>query len=655
MVIAVATPDQVTEQREAEMDAKRESAKSSYQSSPVVDSLAAHVRSQWEVAKMNRQELNHRLIECQRRRKGEYEPSKLEAIRQQGGSEIYMQITAAKCRAAKAWLADLFQPAGDRPWRIDPTPIADLPMTVKEQLVMEAMAGAQQMGVPPEMVMELIVKHKDRLMDQLQQEAEERAEKMSDKIEDLMIESGWREAFDEFLDDLVTYPFAVIKGIEFRRSKRLQWADAEGQFQPVMGEQVIPMVRRVSPFRCYPSPAAGAKIGDHWMIEHHSFTRQDLVNMRGASGYNDEAIAHVLNHYGLGGLREWIWNDEERDELAGRFSSDADKELIDALEYSGRLSGRQLIDWGMTGDIDEYEEYPVSVMVIHDYVIRALLNPDPAGKSDYHKACWNNIPSNFAGTSLPELLADCQDTCNAAARALINNMGMSSGPQVWVETDRLAAGEDISVMHPWKIWQTSTGNGAGSGNGIGFFQPASNANELMQIYERFSRYADDISGMPAYAYGSDTGSGAAKTASGLSMLMNAASKTIKHVVRNIDMHIIEPVVEKYYNFVMLTDPNPDIKGDCVPRARGSEALIHKEASVMRQQELLAMTANPIDMQVIGLEGRREQLREVFKSGDIPVDRIIPTKEEMQERAQATAMQEQQMMQMQQLPPQGQPQ
>ena len=272
-------------------------------------------------------------------------------------------------------------------------------------------------------------------------------------------------------------------------------------------------------------------------------------------------------------------------------------------------------------------------MVIGDYVIRALINPDPAGKTDYHKACWSNVPGSFAGIALPESLADCQDTCNAAARALINNMGMASGPQVWVETDRLAAGEDISVMHPWKIWQTTTGAGAGSGHGIGFYQPASNANELIAIYERFSRYADDISGLPAYAYGSDTAAGAGKTASGLSMLMNAASKTIKHVVRNVDIYVIEPIVEKFYNFVMLTDGDDSIKGDCVPKARGSEALVHKESSVMRQQELLALTANPVDMQIIGLDGRREQLREVFKSGDIPLDRIIPTKEQMQERAQ----------------------
>lgn len=644
MVLQVSTPDQVTEQRNAEEEMRVESMKAAYQGNPVTDSLAAHVRSMWEVSKFNRMDLNNRLQDCQRRRAGEYDEGKLQAIKAQGGSEIYMQITSAKCRAAKAWLSDLFQPSGDRPWQIDPTPLPDLPPQLMQNLVAEAVQGAMELGVPPEMVEQMIMKHKDRLMDELKEESEERSEKMSEKIEDLMIESGWREAFDEFLDDLVTYPFAVMKGIEFRRCKKLQWADQDGAFQPIMGEEIIPMIRRVSPHRMYPSPATGARIDDHWVIEHHSFTRQDLVNMRGAPGYNSEAIAHVLNHYGLGGLREWIWNDEERDNLAGRFSSAADNELIDSLEFSGRLSGQQLIDWGMTGEIDPLEEYPVSVMVVHDYVIRALLNPDPAGKPDYHKACWSNVPGNFAGIALPESLADCQDTCNAAARALINNMGMSSGPQVWVETDRLAAGEDISVMHPWKIWQTTTGAGAGSGNGIGFFQPASNANELIQIYERFSRYADDISGLPAYAYGSDTAAGAGKTASGLSMLMNAASKTIKHVVRNVDIFVIEPIVEKFYNFVMLTGEDESIKGDAVAHARGSEALIHKESATMRQQELLAMTANPIDMQIIGLDGRREQLREVFKSGDIPVDRIIPTKEEMQQRVEemARAQQEQQM-------------
>jgi hypothetical protein len=164
---------------------------------------------------------------------------------------------------------------------------------------------------------------------------------------------------------------------------------------------------------------------------------------------------------------------------------------------------------------------------------------------------------------------------------------------------------------------------------------------LMSVYERFVRYADEISGMPSYAFGSDSGAGAAKTASGLSMLMNAAGKNMKNVVRNIDINIIEPVVTTLFNINML-DPNTpkDIKGDCKVKARGSDALMHKEAMAMRQQELLQMTNNPTDIALMGLEGRRELFESVLKNNDLPSDSIIYSKDELMQSQQQQMMQQQ---------------
>ncbi|MBU2097938.1 MAG: hypothetical protein KKD00_04195, partial [Gammaproteobacteria bacterium] len=233
----------------------------------------------------------------------------------------------------------------------------------------------------------------------------------------------------------------------------------------------------------------------------------------------------------------------------------------------------------------------------------------------------------------------CQDTCNAAARALINNMGFASGPMVWVEDDRLAAGQNVNQMYPWKVFKSNSSPNGGSGPGIGFFQPQSNAPELMAIYERFNQYGDDITGLPSYAHGSDQGAGAAKTASGLSMLLNASSKGIKMLVRVVDIYVIERIVRKCYNHLMLYSDNPDIKGDLRPKARGSESLVHKEQAQLRQQELLQITGNPIDMQILGLEGRREMLSEVLKTGSLPVDRVIPSAEELRERLALQAQQQ----------------
>jgi branched-chain amino acid transport system ATP-binding protein len=59
---------------------------------------------------------------------------------------------------------------------------------------------------------------------------------------------------------------------------------------------------------------------------------------------------------------------------------------------------------------------------------------------------FSRIPGAFWGNSLFDLIEDCVNMCNAAARALANNLGISSGPQVGVNIDRIASGEDVSEM-----------------------------------------------------------------------------------------------------------------------------------------------------------------------------------------------------------------
>lgn len=626
-MVMMMTPDEVTA-LELQAEAEREAA---YQPTPITDALADYVRKCWSEAKDDRIVIINRLNDCLRRRKGEYSPTQLAAIKQMGGSEIYMRLTGSKCNSARSWITDIFAPAGDRPWVIKPTPVPKLPPELEQRLITEAVQGALALGVPLEQMQQLVEKHENRLKDELYHEAEQRAERMSSLIEDILAEGGFREEFDAFIDDLVTYPAAIFKGPIYRRTKKMKWMDAgTGQWIPQVESEITRKFKRVAPFDFYPSPAT-VDINDDWVIERHRLTPSDLTNMRGAAGYNNEGIAMALTDYRIGGLREWIWGDGERDRLEGRQYLRADDELIDALEWSGRLGGQMLLDWGMNPQSvpDPFEEYQVSVMVVGSYVIRAMVSPDPLAKHDYFKACWRPLPNSFWGEALPEQLKDCQDMCNAAARALANNMGIASGPMVYYYADRVAQGQDVSTLHPWKIFGVTESRMGNSSQPIGFFQPQSNAQELLSIYERFSKYADDISGMPAYAYGSDEGAGAAKTASGLSMLMNAATKGIKQVIRQVDLGVVEPMISKLYTHLML-DPQvkSSYKGDACVRARGSDALIHKEATQALQQQFLAQTGNPIDMQIIGLEGRRELLREAAKNLDIPVDRVVPSEEEM---------------------------
>jgi hypothetical protein len=212
---------------------------------------------------------------------------------------------------------------------------------------------------------------------------------------------------------------------------------------------------------------------------------------------------------------------------------------------------------------------------------------------------------------------------NAASRALVNNMGIASGPQVVVNVDRLPPGENITQVRPWKIWQvTNDPIGQNAGSPIAFTQPSSNVQELMGIIRAFMDLADEWSGIPKYLTG-DAPGGAGRTASGLSMLMSNAGKSLKQVIANIDHSVLKPMLDRQYYWNMRYGDDPEMKGDINIVVRGANALVAKEAAQVRRNEFLAATANPIDMQIVGIEGRAQVLREVVKGLDMDTDKIVP--------------------------------
>ena len=86
-----------------------------------------------------------------------------------------------------------------------------------------------------------------------------------------------------------------------------------------------------------------------------------------------------------------------------------------------------LIEWGLDEEEieDEHREYDANVWIVGNYVIKAILNYDPLGEKPYAKTSFIKRPGAFWGSGIPEIIEDIQGVCNAAARALVNNMGIS--------------------------------------------------------------------------------------------------------------------------------------------------------------------------------------------------------------------------------------
>ena len=624
------------------------------QNQPLLTGLSGHVRKCWTYARDAKiQTVETRMLQSVRSRRGEYEPDKLAQIRDQGGSEVYAMLTSVKCRAAGSWVRDVMMGQGsEKPWTIRPTRNPELPPQVSEQIVQEAakpiqaamMAGQQ---VSDAEILQLMGPMRDAAMEQLREQARQMAERMEAKMEDQLSEGGWLQALDAFIDDITTFPAAIIKGPIVRNKPMLKWAQGpDGQYVPDVKTVLKLEWERVSPFMIYPSPAATG-VDDGYLIEKHRMSRQDLSDLIGVEGYDDAAIRRVLDEYGRGGLREWLTNDVAQASATGLSTTSIGlnpDDLIDALEFWGPVQGKMLLDFGMPEESvpDPTKEYHVNVWVVGTYVIKAMLNYDPMHRKPYYKASYEEIPGAFWGNSVADLVRDAQTVCNASARAIVNNMGIASGPQVVVNVDRLPAGEDITQMTPWKIWQVTNDPLGNNQTPVMFSQPDSRVMELMGVFEKFSQLADEYSGIPRYMAGDASGN-AGRTASGLSMLMGNAGKSIKQVISNIDTSVLSPMLERLYYYNMRYAEDPELKGDVNIVARGANSLIAKDAAQIRRNEFLAATANPIDMQIVGLPGRAAILRESVKTLDMDPDKIVPPPEVLaarqaaQQQAQAQAM------------------
>lgn len=631
------------DQQEAALFEQTEASK---QKDLVEDQLAAHIRARMTDMRnfRNAEGISERLLNALRTYKGMYDTGKLAEIRTFGGSEVYARVTSTKCRAATALLRDVYL-SQERPWDVEPTPVPQIPNAVEQdiqQLVNVEVATMMQAGQPvdPQMVSDRVAGLQKAATRAAKKVAHDEAEKAGLRLNDILTEGNFYEAFAEFLIDLPIFPFAVLKGPEVRRVTQTKWVNQ----QPV--QESVPKMfwKRVSPFDLYWSPGAGS-VDQAEFVERIKVTRRELTNVKGLPGYNTDAIDKVLDMAYIDGLHEW-WDtiDTARAELEDRERwARTATSLIDTAEFTGHVSGKLLLQWGMSSEEvpNEREEYFITAWLIDRHVIKAQINPATNQRAPYFITAFEQIPGALIGYGLPDLLEDVQTICNAAARAMVNNASIASGPQVVINDALLMPGE-TDDLYPWKRWHVTYDPVLVSSGTkpIEFYQPDMNAPELMGIYEKWSIMGDEISSLPKYMTGSEKVGGAGRTASGLAMLMGNASKTLQNVAASIDRDVISPLLHGLYDLIMLTEPNT-FRGDELIVVKGVNHAVKREQDRMRQLEFLQLTANPIDMAILGPEGRANILRSIAQNLGLEHERTIPDDEQIKENiAQQQAMAQQ---------------
>lgn len=604
--------------------------------------LAAWVRVRVEAAKRHFESyILPRLQACQQARAGEYSSDKLRQIAESGGSSLFFNVTDHKCSAAESWIGDLLNPIRDKIWQLSPTPLPDLPEPVTEEIVAAIVSEFQAMDpsmVTPELVQQRAKDLQSEVLSRAQKQAEKRVQGMESLLVDQFTEGGFYDALTDFVRDLSTYPLAVLKGPVVQKRKKFNWVNGVMQ----VSDEPAPFWYAVSPFDWYPAPSIRS-LAQGYCVETITLDPGDLYNMIGVEGYSEDAIRQALAQKASEDLLPP--GESEREQIEGRASDQDPDAPIKAVEFWGPIPGTLLADWGMPGidDLDAY--YHCVVTLIDHYVVRAIRNPDPLGRPPYYVTSFEKTGS-IVGRAIPEKMGDCQDAINGCLRNLINNLAFSAGPMYTVDVDAIAPGEDPTKVFPLRCFQYN-GTKSGNRNPITFFQPSSNAQTLLQVADFFQVQSDDRTLIPRYTHGNENIKGAGSTYGGLSMLMDSAAKGIMQIMANIDKDVVRPAVRRQYEWNMLYHDDPSIKGDCRVVPHGIMSVFARQNSQIRRMEFLSATANDLDMQIIELRGRRTILEAVARELELPVEKIVPTEEQFEQKMQELQIQQQQAEEMEQ--------
>ena len=639
-MVQIKTAQEVMDEIERENEARNSAENSAV--SDAITQLTGFVDKKWEDAKRSKITIEDEMLSSIRQKNGEYDPIKLAQIVEAKQPEIFMNITATKCRNAVAWIKDImFQPKG-RIFSVEPTTIPELPAhitqgiqnVVVQEYVNMAIQEAMQTGqrLPSEQLKGLINQHaediKKEIMHKAIDTARELSEEISDKIEDDWMQGGFYKALDLFIEDVVSLKAGFIKGPIFRKERiRKTVMGPDGKLTKQVEEKIVPQYERRSPFRIYPTPRSTG-VNNGGLFDVIAIRPKQLYDLIGVDGYDEKEIRAVLREFRGGSLKnDWLQLSDSAKEGMGEDTKDEDKsqypeETIYCLELWDEIPGEMLKEWGLNVE-DEDAEYPCCVWKIGNHVIKAMLTYDILGRKPYFKTSFQTVNDSFWGQSVPELIADCQQVCNACARSILSNIGMGSLPQIGLNVERLEMNASRTVI-PGKVWPFTEEQMASNVDPIKFFQPTMVTEKLMNVYFAFSKIADEHSGVPAYAHGDSQVGGAGNTAAGLSMLVSQASRGIKAVIRNIDHDVISGVAEYHYDYLLDNSDIFGLFGDYKIKARGSEALIALEQQATRKLEYLTTTMNPVDLQLVGMENRRKVLFEVAKGFGIELDNnVIP--------------------------------
>jgi hypothetical protein len=438
------------------------------------------------------------------------------------------------------------------------------------------------------------------------------AKSMEKKITDQLEESNASKHLRSTAFEMVLFGTGVLKG-PFAIDKEYPNWDENGDYNPVF--KTVPQINNVSIWNFYPDPDSRSMEEATYVVERHKMSRSELRGLKRRPYFRDNVIEEAIQEGENYTKKHW------EDDLAD-YSPEYSIERFEVLEYWGICDVQMLIDDGVDipKEMKEFEEIQCNIWICNGKLLRVVINPFKPASIPYMAAPYELNPYSFFGVGLAENMDDTQTLMNGFMRMAVDNAVLSGNLLIEVDETNLVPGQDLSV-YPGKIFRRQ---GGAPGQAIFGTKFPNVSNENMQLFDKARQLTDEATGLPSFSHGQTGVTGVGRTASGISMLMNAAAGSIKTVIKNVDDYLLNPLGKGMFRFNMQFDFDPDIKGDLEVKARGTESLMANEVRSQRLMQFMQVAASPA---LAPFAKFQYIIREIAKALDLDPDKVTNNMDE----------------------------
>lgn len=530
--------------------------------------------------------------------KKRYEATILNNIKE-NRSHSYLGITTKKVFEAYAFEIDSFFPgSGIKHWSIDPTPVPESMRMPEPQQQQEAAA----------------------LLEAIKTDTKN----MSRLIADQLVEANYPNLFRSAVFDSTVLGTGIL---------------VSGEMNIVNGQKILPRIRYLSPFDCYPDPEAPDVESMSGVFERMVVNRRKFVGFGNKGGFDRERIEEIVLQNPKGNHSKLHWEDD-LDDIYNKNSIISDTIRYEILRFEGYLNGLELSQVGIPIPQEALvTEFRVEAWISSNKTIFIDIKPDSDEPFYKYRIFPHQKEANkIWGMGVPEMMSDSQDLLNAGIRRQQDDLA-NAGVIFEVSERDITAGskKTINDIYNGKIIFKEPGDLA---------YPAVRATkiptisaELGAFIEMIRKFIDDETNMPSSGSGfAPTGtSSAQRTASGLSILKGQSDVIRNTPIKHIDDYLVVPMIKSLYQFNLKWFGENFIGGlDVKVKALGLKSLIAKEVQIPQLQNLLNNSNNALDAKIVK---RENTYKSMVESVGLNPDETVRTEEEVAQLPQDPVQQE----------------